>query len=283
MILAQTTSCDEAFPLIEEEHVTITSLVSALVNLWLEAREWDRSDLSNLRLLQVGGSPLNTSLAAKIEPIMGCRLQQVFGMAEGLLCYTHPDDPENIILHTQGRPLSTDDEIRLVDEQDNDAPPGEEGELLVRGPYTIQGYYRAPEVNKRTFTPDGFFRSGDVAKFTPEGNIQIKGRIKDQINRAGEKIAATEIEVHLCTHPDIQEAALAPLPDEELGEKSCAFIMSSDPTLDLIIIHKYLHQRGLARHKMPDQLELVDSWLLTHIGKTNKRELVSLAFQRMNP
>jgi len=277
VVLARTTSYDEAFPLIEQEGVTFTSLVPALVNFWLEAREWDKSDLSSLRLLQVGGSPLNGTLAAAIEPVMGCRLQQVYGMAEGLLCFTHPDDPDDVLLHTQGRPLCDDDEVRIVDEQDNNVSPGEEGELLARGPYTIRGYYRAPEVNKHAFTSDGFYRSGDIARITAQGNIQVKGRIKDQINRAGEKIAAAEIELHLRAHPDIQEAALVPLPDEQLGERSCAFIISSCSDLDLLAIRKFLQQRGLPRYKMPDQFESIEAWPLTSAGKVDKRKLVSLA------
>jgi yersiniabactin salicyl-AMP ligase len=280
VVLSQTTSCDEAFPLIEEERVTVTSLVPALVNFWLEARKWDESDLSSLSLLQVGGAPLSEALAAEIEPVLGCRLQQVFGMAEGLLCYTHSEDADEVVLTTQGRPLSEDDELRLVDEHGNDVPAGEEGELLVRGPYTIQGYYRAPEDNERSFTPDGYYRSGDIARLTPEGNIQVIGRVKDQINRAGEKISAAEVESHLCAHPDIKEVALVGLPDEELGERSCAFVESANRDLDLPTIHKYLQQRGLARYKMPDQLEIVEAWPLTNVGKINKRELISKALER---
>jgi len=277
VVLARTSSYDEAFPLIERERVTITSLVPPLVNLWLQACEWDASDLSSLCVLQVGGSHLEAALAARVEPALGCRLQQVFGMAEGLLCYTLLDDSDDVIIHTQGRPLCVDDEIRIVDEDGHDVPPGEVGELLVRGPYTIRGYYRAAEENVRTFTPYGYFRSGDRVRITSEGNLEVKGRIKDQINRAGEKIAADEIEFHLCSHPDIQDAAVVALPDEHLGERSCAFIMSSRSDLDLRAIHKFLQQRGLARHKMPDQLESIEAWPLTSVGKVDKRKLVSMA------
>jgi len=277
VVLSKTASYDEAFPLIEKEGVTITALVPSLLNFWLEACAWDHRDLSSLQMLQVGGAPLNAVLAAKVEPTMGCRLQQVFGMAEGLLCYTSPDDPEDVILNTQGRPLCEDDEIKIVDQNGCDVPMGEEGELLVRGPYTISGYYRAPEANRHAFTMDGFYRSGDIVRMTPQGNIQVKGRIKDQINRAGEKIAAAEVELHLRAHPNIQEAALVPLPDVTLGERSCAFVASDDPGLGLVAVHEFLHQRGLPRHKMPDQLEFIDDWPLTSIGKIDKRKLVSLA------
>lgn len=276
VVLSRTTSYDEAFPLIAQEGVTFTSLVPALVNFWIEASAHDPSDLSSLRMLQVGGAPLDANLAAAIEPALGCRLQQVFGMAEGLICYTHPDDPEDVILHTQGRPLCKDDEIRIVDRQDNDVPPGETGELLVRGPYTIRGYYRAPEVNRLAFTTDGYYRTGDLARIRPDGNIQVKGRIKDQINRAGEKIAAEEIEFHLRSHPGIQDAAVVGLPDEALGERTCAFLIRCDSAPDLPAIHNFLQERGLPRYKFPDQLEHVDAWPLTNVGKIDKRALVSM-------
>lgn len=280
IVFGETTSYDEAFPLIEKEKVTITALVPALLNLWLEAREWEDADLSSLRLLQVGGAPLDPAVAAMVGPVLGCRLQQVFGTAEGLLCYTSPDDPDEVVLHTQGRPLCVDDEIRFVDEHDNDVAPGEEGELLVRGPYTIQGYYRAPEVNKRAITPDGYYRSGDIARMTPDGNIQVRGRIKDQINKSGEKIASIEIENHLRCFAGIQDAAVVGVPDTVLGERLCAWVISEDSTIDLSKIHKFFQDYGFARHKFPDQLEIIDTWPVTSVGKINKRELISLAAAR---
>ena len=110
-------------------------------------------------------------------------------MAEGLLNYTRLDDPEEIICTTQGRPLSPADEVRLVDEHDRDVPDGDPGLLLTRGPYTLRGYYRAAEHNARSFTADGWYRSGDICRRTPEGNLIVEGRDKDMINRGGEKIS----------------------------------------------------------------------------------------------
>ena len=99
-------------------------------------------------------------------------------------------DPEDVVCGTQGRPLSAVDEVRLVDGQDKDVPDGEPGSLLTRGPYTPRGYYRAPEQNARAFTPDGWYRSGDICRRTPQGNLIVEGRDKDMINRGGEKISA---------------------------------------------------------------------------------------------
>lgn len=279
IVLAHSPAPEECLPLIEKERVTHTALVPPMVNLWLSACTWEKHDLSSLRLLQVGGSALDAELAARIRPILGCQLQQVFGTAEGLLCYTRLDDPEEVILHTQGRPLSPDDDVRLVDEEGRDVPTGAIGELWVRGPYTIHGYYRAEEQNKRAFTADGYYRSGDLVRRRADGNFVVAGRMKDVINRAGEKIAAPEIEAVLKTHANIEDAVLVPVPDEYLGERSCAFVIKGAAPLDLPMLRVFLAEKGLARHKMPDQLELVEAWPLTGAGKINKRLLSALAAQ----
>ena len=104
------------------------------------------------------------------------------------------------------------------------------GELLTRGPYTLRGYYRAEAHNRTAFTPDGFYRTGDVVRRLPSGHLVVVGRIKDQINRGGEKIAATEVEDHLLTHPAITAAALVGAPDEKWGERSVAFLVCAGQT-----------------------------------------------------
>lgn len=278
VVLCRTTSCDEALPLIEKEGVTITALVPALVKLWLEELEWnDDIDLSSLEVLQVGGSMLDEALAKRIMPVMQCTLQQIYGMAEGLICCTALHDPEQVILSCQGRPISPEDDIKIVNESGEEVPAGEFGELLVRGPYTIRGYYRRPDPDFRDFTLDGFFRSGDRARITPEGNIHIGGRVREQINRAGEKINPMEIETYLRSHPDIGDAVLIGAPDDYLGERSCACLISANGGLSLNDIHRFLADKGVARYKLPDQIERVDCWPLTPVGKVDKSRLRELA------
>lgn len=276
VVMARTPGGDETFPLIARERVTITSLVPALASLWMQQREWDDTDLSSLALLQVGGARLMPEMARQLGPSLGCGLQQVFGMAEGLLCFTRPDDPEEVIINTEGRPLSADDEVRIVDADGHDVAAGEQGELLVRGPYTIRGYYRAEAHNRIAFTTDGFYRSGDLVRQRTDGNIVVEGRIKEQINRAGEKIATAEIEEHLRAHPAIADAVLLGIPDEVLGERSCAFLIAREGQPDLAAIHDLLRVRGLPRFKLPDQLHIVPAWPLTAIGKIDKRRLAAM-------
>ncbi|MGW7103095.1 AMP-binding protein [Streptomyces sp. NPDC054838] len=125
--------------------------------------------------VQLGGATGDRALAERTGPALGCRSQQVFGTAEGLLVLTRPDET---VPTTQGRPLSPDDEIRLVGPDGKDVPDGQPGELLVRGPCTPRGYYRAPDHNARSFTADGYFRTGALARRTPDDNLVVTGRIK---------------------------------------------------------------------------------------------------------
>ncbi|MBB1485773.1 salicylate synthase [Oceanospirillum sediminis] len=279
VVMARTPGSDETFPLIESEKVTVTALVPPLAQLWLSAREWDDSDLSSLKLLQIGGSRLDPEVARQITPVLGCKLQQVFGMAEGLLCYTRLDDPEEVVINTQGRPLSSHDQVRVVNSAGHPVQAGETGELQTKGPYTIHGYYKADSHNATTFTADGFYQSGDLVRMTPEGNIVVEGRIKEQINRAGEKIAVAEVEQLLNEHPDIESCVLVPVPDERLGERSCAFIITSGAEFYLHHLQYYLSDKGLPRYKQPDQLEQVSHWPLTTVGKIDKQRLIRQALQ----
>jgi 2,3-dihydroxybenzoate-AMP ligase len=176
VVLAEESGPAECLPVIERERVTITSVLPAVARVWLDVLATDHADLSSLRLVQIGGAPLPRATAERIAPELGCLLQQVFGMAEGLLTLTRPADPDETVLTTQGRPLSPDDEIRIVDADGMHVPEGETGELLARGPYTSRGYYRAPDRNARSFTADGYLRTGDLARRTPDGNLVVTGR-----------------------------------------------------------------------------------------------------------
>ncbi|MFE7094744.1 AMP-binding protein [Streptomyces erythrochromogenes] len=164
---------------IARERVTVTSVVPGAARRWLEALEGTRAEPGSLRLVQIGGdTPPHPASAARLASALGCRVQQVFGPAEGPLVLTRPADPDDTVLGTRGRPLSPDDEIRIVDAEGNGVPDGECGELLARGPYTVRGYYRAPEHNARSFTGDGFFRTGAVAHRTAGGDLVVTGRCR---------------------------------------------------------------------------------------------------------
>ena len=272
VILASSPSPDEVFPLVQQEGVTLTTLMPAFVPLWMEAREWFDVDLSGLTI-EVGGARLDPELARQVTPVLGCTLTHWYGMAEGLLSFTRPGDPDEIVATTQGRPLCPDDELRVVDELGADVPPGEVGELLTSGPYTLRGYYRAEAHNATAFTPDGFFHTGDLVRMTPEGRVVVEGRLKDTVNRGGEKVAAEEVEAHLIAHPSVSAAALVAVPDPYLGEKTCAFVVPAGTPPSLADLKDFLAARGLADFKFPDRLELVASLPRTSLGKIDKRAL----------
>jgi len=274
VVLADTTDAIEVFRLIEQERVTHTSVVPALAMRWMDAPERTHFDLSSLRVLQVGGAKLNAEPARRVRPTLGCQVQQVFGMAEGLLNYTRLEDPNEEVFTTQGRPCSADDEIRIVDEDGQDVPNGAPGELLARGPYTIRGYYNVPEHNARAFTIDGYYRSGDVVRLSELGNLVVEGRAKDLINRGGEKISAEEIENLILAHPGVFNAAAVAMPDAILGERTCAYvILRPGASLSLAELVTFLHAQQIAKFKLPERLEVVDAFPLTSVGKVSKKDL----------
>lgn len=283
VVMSPGPSPDEAFRLIEREQVTITALVPPLALVWLEAAKTRKEDLSSLEVLQVGGANFTTEAAIKVNAAFDCTLQQVFGMAEGLVNYTRLDDPDELILYTQGRPISPDDEIRIVDEDDVPVAPGEIGHLLTRGPYTIQGYYKADEHNKKAFTKDGFYQTGDLVRLTKEGYLVVEGRAKDQINRGGEKVAAEELENHLLAHEGVYDAAVVSMPDVFLGERTCAYIIPKDTKLTLQEIRRFLRDRGVADYKIPDRVECVESFPMTAVGKVSKKALREKIAAELNP
>jgi len=273
VVFCKDPSPETAFRLIEKEKITVTALIPPLVLVWLETAEWMEADLSSLQWLEVGGARLKAETAARIRPVLGCGLQQVYGMAEGLLNFTRLDDPESLVINTQGRPIAADDEVRIVDASDVEVAEGEVGELQVRGPYTLRGYYRAEEYNRQAFTADGFYRSGDLVRRLSSGHLVVEGRSKDVINRGGEKVPVEEIENYLMAHPAIRDVALVGIPDATMGERTCACIVARGAPPTLADVNAYLGRLGVAAFKLPDRLVVLESFPQTSLGKVNKRML----------
>ncbi|WP_166144472.1 (2,3-dihydroxybenzoyl)adenylate synthase [Methylosinus sp. RM1] len=278
VVLAPDPSPSVCFDLIRRHGVDIAAVAPPIAMLWLEAAA-DEAPLSSLRLLQVGGARLAETVARRIPATLGCRLQQVFGMAEGLVNYTRLDDDEETIFTTQGRPMCEGDEVKIVDAQGAPVGAGEIGELLTRGPYTFRGYHRAAEENARAFDAEGFYRSGDLVRMTETGHIQVVGRKKDQINRGGEKFAAEELENLLLTHAQIADAALVATPDALMGEKSCACVVARGDVRPLAL-RKHLRALGVAEFKLPDRFEFLERLPVTAAGKIDKRALRDLVASR---
>ncbi|MGL4407563.1 MAG: (2,3-dihydroxybenzoyl)adenylate synthase [Zoogloea sp.] len=277
VVLAPSPEASACFDLIERHQITMTALVPSAVALWLQAAPGQRQRLASLRLLQVGGASFAEALARRVPLELGCQLQQVFGMAEGLVNYTRLDDSPERIFTTQGCPMSPADEVRVLDAQGHPVPPGQTGMLATRGPYTFRGYYRSPEHNRQAFDGEGFYHSGDLVQQGADGYLRVVGRVKDQINRGGEKISAEEVEVLLLRHPEVTHAGLVAMPDPLLGEKSCAYLVGPNPGLGALALRKFLRGEGLADYKIPDRFEWVPKMPLTAVGKIDKNTLRSWA------
>ncbi|QUX91358.1 2,3-dihydroxybenzoate-AMP ligase [Marinomonas sp. A3A] len=283
VVMSPSPDANTCFELIERHQVTVAALVPPALALWLQAAPSNNASLSSLQLMQVGGAKLSESLARQVPEILGCQLQQILGMAEGLVNYTRLDDDLETIVTTQGRPMCSLDEVRIINEAGEEASVGEVGELATRGPYTIRGYYKSPEHNAKVFDEEGFYHSGDLVCRNDKGYLTVVGRDKDQINRGGEKIAAEEIENLLLRHEQIMHSALVSMPDSMMGEKSCAFIVPKIAShgMKSLSLRKYLRGLGVADYKVPDRFEFIDSLPLTPVGKPNKVALREVIRQRL--
>jgi 2,3-dihydroxybenzoate-AMP ligase len=284
VVLIPSPRTETVFDAVQNEKVTLMPTPPALLIRWMEAPELSRYDLSSLEAVLAGGAKLNPEAAKKVKAVLGCRYHQNLGMAEGMLFWTRRGDPEDLLLHTQGAPMFDDDEVRVVDENDSEVPYGEQGELLVRGPNTIRGYYNAPEYNKRAFTEEGFYRTGDVVRMYKGRYLSVEGRIKDTINRGAEKISAEEVENHILAHPDVENCAYVAMPDRILGEKGCAFVLTKEGrSLTLEELCRFLkEERNISTYKLPERLELVREFPMTNVGKINKKELRRIISEKLS-
>jgi 2,3-dihydroxybenzoate-AMP ligase len=285
VVLSASTRPEDLFRLIEEQRVTHLKVVPALLIRLINDPSIGKYDLSSLAVIQSGGQRMQPEVRLRTkELIPSVTVQENFGMSEGMLFFVRLDDPEEVRLETCGRPLSPDDEVRLVDEEGREVAPGEVGELTCRGPYTLRGYYGVPEYNARQFTPDGFYRSGDLMRRHPSGNYVVEGRKKDLINRGGEKISAEEIENLILAHPAVQNIACVPMPDPHLGEKMCACVIpKAGRSLSLEELIEYLKQKEIAKFKLPERLEILSDFPVSTFGKVSKKalgEMVAAKLQR---
>ncbi len=275
VVISPSPAPNTVLSLVEREHVTTVPAVPATIISYINDPDLKQYDLSSLQVCLVGGSKLQPEVAREIGPKLGSNVQQVLGMAEGPNFCTRLDDPDEVKCHTQGRAFSPGDEIRIVNDEGGDIPQGEVGELVVRGPYTIRGYYKSPEHNAAAFTEDGFYKSGDLVRMHPSGNLMVEGRLKDTINRGGEKISAEEMENHILAFPKLLNCAYVAMPDQVLGEKACLFAVTrGGEKMSLEELNHFLvNERKIAKFKLPERLELMDQLPQTHVGKINKKEL----------
>ena len=276
VIMQKYPDISEFFSNIEKYGVTITSLVPSLVSMCLRYRKLFREDdISTLQYVMVGGAMFRSEDARLLEQELSCIVIQVFGMSEGMTFLTDINAPEEVRYFCQGKPAAPSDEFRIVDADFHDVPDGEAGEIIVRGAYTIKGYYQNPETNRTSFGCGGYYLTGDKAVREKNGNIRILGRIREQINRAGEKIMPSALEEWVCGHPAVNQCAAVGVPDKELGSKICVFITADTP-VRLPELVQFLKSQNIPDFYLPDMLRQVDALPLTPVGKTDKQALLAM-------
>jgi 2,3-dihydroxybenzoate-AMP ligase len=279
VVLSPTTRPEPMFELVQKHRVTHIKVVPALLVRLINDASIGKYDLSSVRLIQSGGQRMQPEVRLRTQELIpGAFVQENFGMSEGMLFFVRLDDPQQVKLETCGRPVSPDDEVKLADDDGREVAEGEVGELTCRGPYTLRGYFGVPEYNARQFTPDGFYRSGDLMRRHPSGNYVVEGRKKDLINRGGEKISAEEIENLILMHPCVQNVACVPVSDPDLGERMCAcLILKTGKHLTLAELVEFLKDKEIAKFKLPERLYVCDDFPVSAFGKVSKKTLSELA------
>jgi 2,3-dihydroxybenzoate-AMP ligase len=278
VVVSTSTRPGDMCALIEKHRVTHLKVVPALLIRLLNDPAVGKHDLSSLKMIQSGGQRLQPEvrlLSRKLIP--SAFVQENFGMSEGLIMFVRLDDPEDVKLETVGWPVSPDDEVKLLDEDEVEVPRGEAGELCCRGPYTLRGYYGVPEYNQKVFTADGFYKSGDLLRQHPSGSYVVEGRKKDLINRGGEKISAEEVENLILSHPSVKNVACIPVPDAALGERMCACaILRDGVSLSFEELKQFLIAKEIAKFKIPERLEIMADFPLSTFGKVSKKKLAEM-------
>ena len=271
VFISNTASPDEFVPIIENNKINTIQIVPSLIEVFLEYVGLLESDVSFLELMIVGAAKLEPKQAMMLENTLNVRIQQSFGLAEGLICMTDVNDSENIRYNFQGKPISKYDEILVVDSNNQSTKPGEVGQLLTRGPYTIYGYYNYNE-DETVVNEDNYFITGDKIVLSKDGNINIIGRLKDTIIKNGENIEPREIEKTVIKMGGISKASIVGIKNKN-GEEIICLYMLSDEAMPIDHIRKYLIKEGLASYKLPDVVECVEEFPLTAVGKIDKNRL----------
>ncbi len=274
LVLLDSTTPEDMCAWIEKEKVTALPSVPALIARVLGMEDLGKYDLSSLKKISLGGAPSTPEMLRSAYDKLKCLVINAFGSSEGTNISTRPGDSMEVILNSVGRPACPYDTIKIIDEGGNEVPPMAEGELVSKGPGIFTGYFKSAEENAQIFTSDGFFKTGDKARKDLFGNITITGRIKDIINRGGEKISAIDIENRMSEHPAVQDTAVVGMPDPILGERICAYVVckpGSSVTFEDIVA--FLKKGGASVQQLPERVEFLKELPVTKIGKVDKKAL----------
>ncbi len=259
---------------VQDEKITCTGLVPTLISRIVKYEKLTDFDLTSLQKIYMGAANSPPELVREVEDKIGARYINAFGMVEGPVCQSRPDDPVAVRFGTIGRPCCPYDHIVTLDGDGNKTASGVEGELAAKGPGVFTGYFNNPQANQKEFTPDGYFRTGDLATIDENGRVRITGRIKDIIIRGGENIAARDIEDVISTYSKVEYVAAVGMPDSDLGEVVCAYIKPAGGTsITLEEILNHLTELQVSKVLYPARVEVLQDMPLTAAGKADKKIL----------
>ncbi len=274
MVLLDSTYTQDFCQIVQDEKITSTGLVPTLISRIVNLEQIADYDLSSLKKIYVGAANSPPELVRGTEQKIGSLYTNAFGMVEGPCSQTRPSDSFAIRCQTICRPNCPYDDFKTLDPKGTPTSAGVEGELAAKGPGIFTGYLKNQQANKDAFTPDGYFRTGDLAVIEENGIIRITGRIKDIIIRGGENIAARDVEDLISSHPGVEYVAVVGMPDPELGEVVCAYIKRVEGSSighDDITAHLKILEASKIHY--PARIEFVDEIPLTAAGKADKKVL----------
>ncbi len=276
LVLQPRLDMPEMLRLVGEHRVTFSGSIGPVAAKLLEVKDLHNYDIGSLKQF------FALTGAKAVEAHVGVPVGQMFGMTEGMVFAAAPATPAALRHGTVGYPVSPGDEIRLLHPgEETEVPFGSVGELCFRGPNTITAYFNDAATTAASFTTDGFFRSGDLMRAQRiEGIVcySFEGRLKDNINRGGEKIGAEEVEALVVQHPDIMDCRVVAMPDKMFGEKACAFLIMREgrDAPDVKRLGEFLLTKGIAKFKLPERVEAIDGFPLTRVGKVDKARMRAL-------
>jgi non-ribosomal peptide synthetase component E (peptide arylation enzyme) len=258
---------------IERHHVTYTGSIGPIAPRIIECPDITAYNLSSLRLF------FTLARAEAVEQKTGIETHLMYGITEGMLMTCRPGAGPNARHGTLGWPAGIDDEACVLQVgTERPAALGETGEFCFRGAHTLRGYYNAPAMTAESFTSSGFLRTGDLVRavrIDDRDHYVFEGRLKDNINRGGEKFGAEEVENLIARHPAVNDVRVVAMPDPFLGEKACAFIIIKPGQIlpSVAALGEFLLLQGLAKFKLPERVEAVDEFPVTRVGKVDKAAL----------
>ena len=259
---------------IKEHGISLVLGVPSMFAAMVRLKEASSDDFKTIFAMISGGEPLPSALYEAFRSRFGVSLDEAYGMTETSLAIS-VNTPQHQKPGSVGKPIPGM-QVAFLDDEGNPSPPGEPGEICVKGPMVMKGYFNLPAENAASFTPDGYFKTGDIGVLDSEGFLHITGRKKDLIIIAGEKAAPTEIEQILVAHPAVAEAAVVGKKDASRGEVVLAFIIpreGSVPTLE--DLREFCRRQGLAQWKAPREIRIVKEFPRSPTGKVLKRVLAA--------